>query len=141
MFHNKHESKSFINLGVVLNNKGEVLIIRRKVIEKGADGSSLLWAFPGGKQQFNETREECVKREVLAETGYDIISQKQISLRVHPQFPVTVVYHLCFLNTPKPIAQPNEPHEISEIKWVKSEDIKQLITTALNPKVANELGI
>ena len=60
MHHNKHESKSFINLGVVLNDKGEVLIIRRKVIEKGVDGSSLQWAFPGGKQRLNETREECV---------------------------------------------------------------------------------
>jgi len=60
MLNNRKESKTFINLGVILNNKGEVLIIRRKVIEKGVDGSSLQWAFPGGKQRLNETREECV---------------------------------------------------------------------------------
>lgn len=142
MFNNKpQESKTFVNLGVILNNKGEVLIIRRKVIEKGTDGSILQWAFPGGKQQFNETREECVRREVLAETGYDIESTKQISIRVHPQFPVTIVYHPCSLKVPEPIDKPNEPHEIAEIKWVESEEIKELFTTDIDPKVANELGI
>jgi 8-oxo-dGTP pyrophosphatase MutT (NUDIX family) len=141
MLNNRKESKTFINLGVVLNNKGEVLIIRRKVIEKGVDGSSLQWAFPGGKQCLNENREECVKREVLAETGYDIEPSKQISLRVHPQFPVTIVYHLCVLKFKEPIAKPIEPHEIAEIKWVKSEEIKELFTTDIDPKVANELGI
>jgi 8-oxo-dGTP diphosphatase len=141
MIFNQQESKTFINLGVVLNNKEEVLIIRRKVIEKGADGSVLQWAFPGGKQRLDETREECVKREVLAETGYDIESIKQISIRVHPQFPVTIVYHLCSLKASEPIDRPSEPHEIAEIKWVKSEEIKKLFTTDINPKVVNELGI
>ncbi|MDD5760759.1 MAG: hypothetical protein PHF45_01750 [Candidatus Pacebacteria bacterium] len=37
----KQESKTLINLRVVFNGKEEVLIIRRKIIEKGADGSSL----------------------------------------------------------------------------------------------------
>ena len=141
MLNKGNESESFINLGVVLNNKGEVLVIRRKVLEKGIDGSILQWAFPGGKQQFDETREECVKREVLAETGYDIKPSKQISLRVHPQFPVIVVYHLCFLNSQEPIAKPIEPHEIAEIKWVKPEKIKELFTTDIDPKVKQELRI
>jgi len=141
MLNKPQESKTFVNLGVILNDKGEVLIIRRKVIEKGADDSVLQWAFPGGKQLLKETREECVKREILAETGYDIISQKQISLRVHPQFPVTIVYHLCSLNSLEPIVQPNEPHEIAEIKWVKPVKLQELFTTNLDPKVANELGI
>ncbi|MFA5392523.1 MAG: NUDIX hydrolase [Candidatus Paceibacterota bacterium] len=141
MFNKPQESKTFINLGVVLNDKGEVLIIRRKVIEKGADGSILQWAFSGGKQQFNETREECVEREVLAETGYDVESIKQISIRVHPQFPVTIVYHLCSLKASEPIDKPNEPHEIAEIKWIKPEEIKEIFTTDIDPKVANELGI
>lgn len=137
----QQESKTFINLGVVLNGKGEVLMIRRKVLEVGTDGSVLQWAFPGGKQRLDETREECVKREVLTETGYDIEPIKQISIRVHPQFPVTIVYHLCSLKTSEPVAKPSEPHEIAEIKWVKSEEIKELFTTDIDPKVANELGI
>ncbi len=135
------EAEDFINLGIALDDKNKVLMIRRVVKEKGKDGSVLEWAFPGGKQRLDETREECVKREILDETGYDVSSIKQIALRMHSQFPVMIVYHLCRLNLSKPVAKPNEPHEIAEIKWVRLEDIKSLITTTLNPDVARELGL
>jgi len=141
MLNNRKESKTFINLGVVLNDKKEVLMIRRRVLEKGKDNSVLEWAFPGGRQRLNETRQESIKRHILSETGYDIQWGRQIDLAFHPEIPVFIVYHLCSLASSDPIAKPKEAHEIAEIKWVKSEDIKQLITTALNPKVANELGI
>jgi len=135
------ESKNLINLGIVVNNKGKVLMIKRKKTERGENGSVLRWAFPGGKQFSNETREEAVAREVLVETGYDIRSIKQIDVALHPQIPVIIIYHLCVLNSEKPIAKPKEKHEVSEIKWVDPKEIKNLITTALNPKVAKELGI
>jgi ADP-ribose pyrophosphatase YjhB (NUDIX family) len=141
MFNKPQESKTFINLGVVLNNKGEVLIIRRKVIEKGSDDSVLQWAFPGGKQRYNETRQEAIKRTVLSETGYNIQWIRQIDLAFHSEISVFIAYHLCKLNSSDPIAKPQEPHEIAEIRWIKPEDMKRLITTTLNPKVANELGI
>jgi len=103
----------------------------------------LTWhlTLPGGKQRLNENRNECVKREILAETGYDVQPIREISLRLHPQFPVFIVYHLCELVSPKPIVKPSEPHEIAEIKWVKAEEIKNLVTTNLDPKVSKELGL
>ena len=135
------EHEDFLNLGVVINERGEALLIRRVKKEVGKDGSVLTWAFPGGKQRLNESRGECVKREILAETGYKIEPTREISLRSHPQFSVFIVYHLCRLVSQKPVAEPNEPHEIAEIKWVKPEEIKNLITTDLDPKVSKELGI
>ena len=141
MLNNRKESKTFINLGVVLNDKGEVLMIRRRVLEKGKDNSVLEWAFPGGRQRLNETRQESIKRHILSETGYDIQWDRQIDLAFHPEIPVFIAYHLCSLISPDPIQKSQEPHEIVEIRWVKSEDIKRLISTTLNPKVANELGI
>jgi len=137
----KKEAKDFINLGVVVNDKNEVLMIRRVRKEAGKEGSILEWAFPGGKQRFSETRAECVKREVLDETGYNIESIREISLRIHPQILVFIVYHLCRLKSEKPIAKPKEPHEIAEIKWIKKQDIKNLITTNLDEKVSQELGL
>jgi len=135
------EAKDFINLGIIINSSGRVLMIRRKKPETGKNNSVLKWAFPGGKQRSDETREECVKREVLAETGYDIRPIKQISLRLHPQIPVMIVYHFCKLASQEPVAGPKESHEVAEIKWVEPEKIKDLITTSLNPGVAKELGI
>ncbi|MBI2010801.1 MAG: NUDIX hydrolase [Candidatus Colwellbacteria bacterium] len=72
MAEQKTESLNFINLGIVLNKKGEVLMIRRAQKETGSADAVLEWAFPGGKQRYNESREECVKREILDETGYNI---------------------------------------------------------------------
>jgi len=135
------ESKNFINLGVVRNQKGKVLMIKRRKEETGRDGTVLKWAFPAGKQRFDETREECVKREVLAETGYQVNSIRQLAMKIHPQFPIMIVYHLCELVSPQPVAEPSEPHEVAEVKWVKPEQIRKLITTELNPEVAKELGI
>jgi ADP-ribose pyrophosphatase YjhB (NUDIX family) len=135
------EVEDFINLGVVINEKNEVLMIRRVKRERGKDGSVLVWAFPGGKQRLNESREECVKREILAETGYEVEPIRQISLRRHPQFSVMIVYHLCQLISQKPVAQPSEPHEIAEIKWVKPKEIKDLITTDLDPLVSQTLNL
>ena len=135
------EAKDFINLGVVVNGKEEVLMIRRVKKETGKDEAVLEWAFPGGKQRFSETRTECVEREVLDETGYDVELAREISLRIHPQISVFIVYHLCRLKSDKPIAKPKEPHEIAEIKWIKKQDIKNLITTNLDEKVSQELGL
>jgi ADP-ribose pyrophosphatase YjhB (NUDIX family) len=135
------ESKKFINLGVVLNNKGEVLVIRRVKKEEGEGGSTLEWAFPGGRQRYEEKREDCVKREVCDETGYDVEPIKEISLRVHPQILIMIAYYLCKLKSPDQICEPKEPHEVAEIKWVKKEELQKLFTTDLDPKVAKELGI
>ena len=135
------ESKNFINLGIARSGKGEVLMIRRRKKEEGGDKSVLEWAFPGGKQRYSESRAECVQREILDETGYEVVSEKEISMRIHPQFMITVVYHLCHLNSPEPVAEPSEPHEVAEIRWVKPEEIKHLITTDLDQKVAKVLGI
>lgn len=138
---NIKEAKDFINLGVVVNNKDEVLMIRRVKKETGKGRAVLEWAFPGGKQILDESRKECVEREVLDETGYDIESVREISLRVHPQILVFIVYHLCRLKSEKPIAKPKEPHEIAEIKWIKKQDIKNLITSDLDEEVSQELGL
>lgn len=135
------ESKSFINLGVVLNEKGEVLVVRRAVEETVKEGKILKWVFPGGRQRTGESRAECVTREVFAETGYKIKPLKEISLRVHPDLPILAVYHLCQLEEIQQIQPPSEPEEIAEVKWVKPEELKMLFTTTLDPKVAQELKI
>jgi 8-oxo-dGTP pyrophosphatase MutT (NUDIX family) len=135
------EVEDFINLAVVINEKKEVLLIKRVQKEKGKDGAVLTWAFPGGKQRLNESKERCVIREVLAETGYEIKPIMEISSRFHPQFPVFIVYHLCKLVFPDPIAKPKEPHEIGEIRWVKPKEVSKLFTTDIDPKVKEELKL
>lgn len=137
----QQESRSLINIAVVRNSHGEVLVIRRAKKETGADGSVLEWAFPGGKQKIDESRKENVEREVLAETGYKIISEREISMRVPHQFPIILVYHFCRLAETLPVSHPHEDWEVAEIKWVEPQELRALFTTDLDPGVAKELGI
>ncbi|MDO8551885.1 MAG: NUDIX hydrolase [bacterium] len=137
----ERESKDFINLGIVLDKEGKVLLIKRKVEETRND-ARLTWAFPGGRQKIHEDRRTCVVREVLKETGYEVNYLREISLRFHPQFPVIVVYSLCQLANPEAAPQPVEEYwEVDEVKWVWPSEIKNFITSNLDPKVAEELGI
>lgn len=135
------ESPNFINLGIVQNNQGEVLVVRRVKVEQGKGEKVLKWAFPGGKQKLKENRKECVEREILDETGYPISWVKEISLRVHPEISVIVVYHACKLKEEKAIKNPAQPWEIAEVRWVKPEELRELFTTSIDPQVTKELGI
>lgn len=138
---NNSESPNFINLGIVQNSNEEVLVVRRVRVEKGKDEKILKWAFPGGKQKLGESRKECVEREILDETGYQVFWIKEISLRVHPEISVIVAYHACKLKEEGAIKKPAQPWEIAEVRWVKPEELKELFTTSLDPQVAKELEI
>ena len=56
-----------VGLGVIIVKDGKVLLGKRK----GGSGTGT-WAFPGGHLEYNETFEECAKREVMEEVGIKI---------------------------------------------------------------------
>ncbi|HUW24424.1 MAG TPA: NUDIX hydrolase [Patescibacteria group bacterium] len=116
-------------------------MVRRVKEEMGEKNRVLSWAFPGGRPEEGESRGQCVKREVLAETGYHVSPLREISLRYHPDLPVIIVYFLCRLEEPQPIQEPSEPHEIAETCWVRIQELMALITTSLDPQVAKELKL
>lgn len=133
--------KDFINIGVVLNKKGEVLIIKRKKIEKTVNGKSFIWSFPGGRQEKNESREERVVKEILLETGYKVRPLKQIHLRVHPDTLAVIAYFLCELESEKQVSEIQEVDEVEEVRWVKPEELKNYFTTDIDPEVKRVLKI
>lgn len=131
----------FINVGVILNKKGEVLIIKRKNPEVTKNNKIFIWSFPGGKQEAGESREERVVKEVLLETGYKVKPLKQISLRIHPDTYKIIAYFLCELEKEEPVQEISEKDEVEEIKWVRPEELKNYFTTDINPDVKKVLGI
>jgi 8-oxo-dGTP pyrophosphatase MutT (NUDIX family) len=64
-----------IGIAVIWNDRGEILIDRRK--PGGKFGG--LWEFPGGKIEPGETVEDCVAREIREELGIEI----SVTLNVH----------------------------------------------------------
>lgn len=130
----------FVNIGIVLNKKGEVLIVKRKRKEITKTGKNLIWVFPGGIQEKGETREARVIAEVLRETGYKVKVKKLIHLRLHPDTYKMVSYFFCELESENQ-NEIIEKDEISEVKWVKPEDLKNYFTTDIDSEVKNFLKI
>ena len=63
----KMDKKPKIGVGVIVIKENKVLLGKRK----GSHGEGS-WCFPGGHLEFNESLENCAKREVLEETGIEI---------------------------------------------------------------------
>jgi 8-oxo-dGTP diphosphatase len=61
------KNRPLIGVAVIVIKNGLVLLGRRK----NAHGDRT-WAFPGGHLEFNETIEDCARREIFEETGITI---------------------------------------------------------------------
>lgn len=61
-----------VGIGIIVIKGNKVLLGRRK----GSHGSGS-WSFPGGHLEFNESLEDCAKREVFEETGIKIKNIRQ----------------------------------------------------------------
>jgi 8-oxo-dGTP diphosphatase len=129
-----------IALSVTKNKNGKVLIIQRVRPEKGADGTHLTWAFPGGRIEEGETLEEAAARETTDETGFTVKPIKLISERHHPQFDYHIHYFYCELDLSR-IRPAHEVHEVVTSKWVDPQDLPEYFETDIDPSVAKFLGI
>ncbi|NII28067.1 NUDIX hydrolase [Pseudoflavitalea sp. X16] len=110
--------------GLVLNDKGEILMMLRR-------GK---WDLPKGKLDPGESLEHCAVREVQEETGL-----KKVTL----QKPLVVTYHT-YDESGKHILKeshwygmkapgkqelvPQSEEQITQIKWVTAAEVKQYIT-------------
>jgi mutator protein MutT len=88
-----YQSPASAALGVVLNERGEVLLVRRR-LEPYRDH----WALPAGYQEIDETPAETVVREVREETGVEVEVCGLLDLLFvadDPRRPANVAVFLC----------------------------------------------
>lgn len=110
--------------GLVKNKKGEILLIFRRA----------KWDLPKGKLDDHETIEECAVREVQEETGLQKLKLGQpigITYHTYVQFGKHILkeshwYAMKATGDEKLVPQTEE--DITEIIWVKKEDLKKYVS-------------
>ena len=128
-------------------DKTEIPSYGAVVIEKTPAGFMVLvvggyhgWSFPKGHQEANETPVETARREVLEETGIDVVIDSSFFRTVAsalPQDNRTVTFFLghCPEGTPEPIAQ---SEEVEKAAWIPVGEALKGITYAPDRRVLQE---
>ncbi len=115
-------------LGIVYNQKtGKILIGRRqndKYLKK------LSWCFPGGRPAYKKDLEFYLEKEIKKKTGLSVKIEKVIFAKTYPEKREFLsIYYVC-----KKIGGREKAGEkFTELKWIRSTDVKKYFTTSLHP--------
>ena len=122
----KSQKTIHVFVGIVVNEQGEILMTKRN--EKELPEVDNHWELPGGKVNFGETAEQAIEREIFEETGYQVEAQGLLPITVmnlweYPQILQHTIV-LCFVCSLKgSISAPVSDHRVSEVRWVKPNDV------------------
>lgn len=111
--------KNIYVVGAVIIKKGKILCAQRPA----STSLPLLWEFPGGKIEKNESPVDALKREIVEEMSCEIEVGKQVDHTVY-EYDFGIVHlttYYCYLDNNMPIL--NEHHAI---KWLKPHELHQL---------------
>lgn len=103
--------------GVVYNRAGDVLLALNGRGE---------WELPGGRIEHQETEQECLRREVLEETGLGVTVGHHLGQWVFEVLPganVLISAYGCLLSDNQPVVL---SHEHQEVRFWSPEDLPNL---------------
>ncbi len=127
-----------IGLGIIVNEKSEVLIGARK--NKDQYVKNLSWVFPGGKLESLDFAEE-VKNKIKEETKLDVEIKTLVSSRIHPDaglgnIQIIALYFYCTVSGNN---QPKPGGDLKKLLWVKPTDVFKYFTTSTSDEVTKFL--
>jgi ADP-ribose pyrophosphatase YjhB (NUDIX family) len=109
--------------GIVVNDDGKVLVIRRR------DNNH--WEPPGGILEINETFEEGVRREVHEETGVWITVNRLTGVYKNMTRGIVALVFRC---TPE-AGTATETDESREVRWMTLEEVRTAMSEAYAVRV------
>ena len=116
----------------IVKKDDKYLLVRRRQKE-----GNLLWQFPSGGVEENESDDSASIRETYEETGVVCKPIMKFGERDHPDFPVQLHYWLNEYVTGE--AYIKDDDELDAVKWCSSKEILQLITSNLYDKIREYL--
>ena len=122
-----------IPCGVALIRRERDFLISQR---KKNDSFGLLWEFPGGKKNSDESFEECVAREVKEEVGIEVhVHEKFMEIRrcYHERI-IWLNFFLCTHLSGEP-----SPVDCEKTEWVSVENLKNYAFPPANETVIEKL--
>lgn len=114
--------------GVVVNPRGEVLLIQRQDNQR--------WEPPGGVLELDETFEAGLQREVVEETGLRVAIDRLTGVYKNmPRGIVALVYRCRPLTTELATSD-----ETADLRWTRPEDVPRLMAPAYAIRIADALA-
>lgn len=111
--------------GIVVNEAGEVLVIRRR--DNGH------WEPPGGVLEIAETFEEGVAREIYEETGVSVQVEHLTGVYKNMTRGIVALVYRCHpLSKPVPITV-----EAIEVRWMAAEEVHAVMSPAYAVRVTD----
>jgi len=121
-----------VRIGALIYHDGSLLLVHHKKEDRD------YWLMPGGGLEAAESIEECIKREMLEETGYEVEPGKLVftSETLYPGRERHIV-HMNFLATITG-GNPRKPDDerVAEHRFVSLEEFKGL---KFYPNIKNEI--
>ncbi len=124
--------KKILVIAGIIKKEGKILITQRKK----EDFFSLLWEFPGGKIELNETPEGCLKRELFEELNIEANVGNLFCISNYITSDVEIELMVFLVDSFKGEIKVNS-HE--QIKWINLAEIDNYKFAPADVQVVNEL--
>jgi 8-oxo-dGTP diphosphatase len=109
--------------GIVVREDDRVLVIKRD--------DSGHWEAPGGVLELEESFEAGVQREVLEETGLEVVVERLTGVYKNLTHGIVALVYRC-----RPTAgEPGATEEAREIRWMTKEEVQATMTPAFGVRV------
>jgi mutator protein MutT len=97
---------------------------------------ALLWEFPGGKREPDESFEDCLRRELREDLGIEVEVQEQIESLTHhyPEKSVRLIFFRCALKGDGPKAL-----HCHNLAWIESHQLSQYEFPAADARLLKKL--
>ena len=128
-------AKKVLKVTAAIIRDGDKLLLCQRPKEKSC---GLLWEFPGGKIEPNETPEQCIARECMEELNIKLENVKYFC-KTDYEYPDKVI-ELLFFNATIENKESMEVKEHNRVAWVTPSELTDYNLCPSDAKMVEEFG-